>query len=351
MLHTRFKNDGIAVYRMTDLQRQARDIIAKKIANNTYEMADEKCPSCYQSEPTILSEKDMYGLPMQVAVCGRCDFVYTKKRLTDESLMAFYDNEYRQLDRAIPGIEPFYALQQRKGQLLYDYLKSNNFLNKNWSASDFIVEIGCGAGGILHHFRDKGYNVVGCDYGSEYLNYGREKYGLELIDGGLVDLMPFFEKNNRQPAIIIYEQVLEHIFNLDEEIEQIKKLITPETLLYIGVPGIRNLEHPRFEYDLLPFLQIPHLVHFDLQSLQKIMHKHGFELVEGNEQVRAVFKYKGENIAALKVDISNPKILDYLTEMEQKYKQRQILKTVFFPYFLGKKIWKKAVGRLKQIVK
>ena len=349
MLHSRFKNDGVAAYKMTDLQRQARDVIAKKIASNTYEMTEENCPACYQSESIILSEKDMYGLPMQVAVCSHCDFVYTKKRLTDASLMAFYDNEYRQLDRAIPGIEPFYDLQKRKGQLLYDYLKSNGFLNTSFSETDYIVEIGCGAGGILHHFRDEGFKVVGCDYGSEYLNYGREKHGLKLVDGGLVDLMPFFEKGDRKPAIIIYEQVLEHIFNLDEEIEQIKKVITPETLLYIGVPGIRNLEHPRYEYDLLPFLQIPHLVHFDLQSLQKVMHKHGFELLEGNEQVRAVFKYKGNHITPLSTQTATAPIMDYLTEMEAKRTQLQTLKTVFAPYYFGRRLWKKAIGRLKNL--
>ena len=43
-----------------------------------------------------------------------------------------------------------------------------------------------------------------------------------------MNLKPFFENNDRKPAIIIYEQVLEHIFNLDEEIEQIKKVINRE---------------------------------------------------------------------------------------------------------------------------
>lgn len=350
MLHPRFENDGVAVYKMTALQESARNAIAKKIANNTYKMVIESCPSCGSSEHKVLSHKDMYGLPMTVAVCQSCDFVYTQKRLTDKSLIDFYDGEYRQLDRAVPGIDPFYALQQRKGKLLYEFLETNNFLKNNLSKSDFIVEIGCGAGGILHYFRDKGYSTVGCDFGSEYLNYGIETHGLTLINGSLVELAPFFNAPNRQPAIVIYEQVLEHIFNLDEEIIELKKLITPETLVYIGVPGIRNLEHPRYEYDLLPFLQIPHLVHFDLQSLQTIMHKHGFELLNGNEQVRAVFKYKGDKIAPLKFKNKVPKITTYLAEMEQKHAKLKQLKTIFFPYFWGKKMLKKIEGRIRQMV-
>ena len=166
-------------------------------------------------------------------------------------------------------------------------------------------------------------------------------------NGGLVEVLPFFEQQNRRPAIVIYEQVLEHIFNLDEELVQLKKLITPDTLIYIGVPGIRNLEHPRYEYDLLPFLQIPHLVHFDLQSLQKIMYKHGFELLKGNEQVRAIFQYKGKAIAPLKLNKNLPTMQIYLTNMEEKRAKRKMLKTIFFPYFLGKTIIKKAKGRIK----
>ena len=351
MLHSRFKNDGIAIYKMTALQEAARTAIAKKIANKTYEMVEESCPACGESEHIVLSHKDMYGLPMTVAVCKSCDFVYTQKRLTDKSLIDFYDGEYRQLDRAIPGIDPFYALQQRKGELLYDFLKTNDFLSQSLTESDYVIEIGCGAGGILHYFRDKGYSTVGCDFGSEYLNYGREKHGLELIDGSLVELAPFFKKPNRKPAIVIYEQVLEHIFNLDDELIELKKLITPETLVYIGVPGIRNLEHTRYEYDLLPFLQIPHLVHFDLQSLQKLMHRHGFELLSGNELVRAVFQYKGDKIAPLKLESSVPKVETYLAEMEAKRTKLKQLKTVFFPYFWGKKMSKKIKGRIRQLVK
>lgn len=349
MLHPRFKNDGIASYKMTALQEAARDIIAKKIKNNTYKMVTEACPSCGHLEHSLLSNKDMYGLPMTVVICNSCDFVYTQKRLTDKSLIDFYDGEYRQLDRAVPGINPFYALQKRKGELLYDFLKSNNFLDDTLSKSDFIVEIGCGAGGILHYFRDKGYSTVGCDFGSEYLNYGRKEHNLTLIDGDLTKLFPFFDESNRQPAIVIYEQVLEHIFNLDDEIIQLKKLITPKTLVYIGVPGIRNLEHPRYEYDLLPFLQIPHLVHFDLQSLQRIMHKHGFELLKGNEQVRAIFQYKGDVIKPLQTKTDIPRIAIYLTKMEENRAKRQQLKTIFFPYFWGKKMLKKINGRLKQL--
>ena len=156
MLHPRFKNDGQAVYKMTAKQKAARDQIAEKIQNKTYKLVEEACPSCQSTDCMVLSEKDMYGLPMTVAVCKNCDFVYTQKRLTDESLIKFYDGEYRQLDRAIPGIEPFYALQQRKGQLLYEYLQTNDFLEKDWKKEDYIVEIGCGAGGILHYFRNKG---------------------------------------------------------------------------------------------------------------------------------------------------------------------------------------------------
>ncbi|NJN77756.1 MAG: hypothetical protein HC803_05020 [Saprospiraceae bacterium] len=97
----------------------------------------------------------------------------------------------------------------------------------------------------------------------------------------------------------------------------------------------------------MPFLQIPHLVHFDLQSLQKLMHRHGFELLEGNELVRGVFQYKGDKITPLKLKSDVPKIVTYLEEMEQKRLKLKQLKTIFFPYFWSKKMAKKIAGRFK----
>ena len=49
-----------------------------------------------------------------------------------------------------------------------------------------IVEIGCGAGGILQYFKDNGNEVYGVDLDSEYIEFGRVNYNLN-IETGTID--------------------------------------------------------------------------------------------------------------------------------------------------------------------
>jgi len=54
---------------------------------------------------------------------------------------------------------------------------------KRGIANARIVEIGCGAGGILQYFKEKGNDVYGVDLGSEYIEFGRANYNLNIGTG------------------------------------------------------------------------------------------------------------------------------------------------------------------------
>lgn len=45
--------------------------------------------------------------------------------------------------------------------------------------------------------------------------------------------------------------------------------------------------------DFLRYLQNAHVYDFTLGTLEQVMNKYGFELVTGNENVNAIFKYTG----------------------------------------------------------
>lgn len=152
-----------------------------------------------------------------------------------------------------------------------------------------VLEIGCGAGGILDYFRQKGHRVKGIDLGEEYLKYGKEVHKLNLDKGTLDELI-----TNQKPDIIIYSHVLEHVLNLNEEIKLIKRIMHQDTIVYIEVPGIKEI-HKNYESNILKYFQNAHTCHFSLETLTNLMNMNGFELILGDQFVKSVFKYTGKN--------------------------------------------------------
>ena len=178
--------------------------------------------------------------------------------MDQESYIKFYNHEYRKL---YVGKETatlnFFEDQKRKGKKIYNYLNDNGLLQKD---SLFVLEVGCGAGGILEYFKEKGHRVKGIDLGEEYVNFGKSQ-GLDLEVSLLSDL-----KLDSKPDIIIYSHVMEHILDLDAELDAIKNHLSDESIAYIEVPGLKEI-HRNYKSNTLTFLQNAHTFNFTKETL------------------------------------------------------------------------------------
>jgi SAM-dependent methyltransferase len=281
MLARRFANDRKRVEKLNGIQTAALHRHLAKLEQGPYRLEAAPCPVCEASDDLVLAEKDRYGIPMRVVICRTCGLIRTDPRLTQEHFADFYDTEYRPLygGHAAPD-ESFFNAQVAHGEQIAQHLQAAGC---NVGPRRLVVEVGCGAGGILHAFRDQGADVVGCDLGDEYLQFGRAKHSLDLRRGVLADL------DLRHSAdVIIYSHVLEHVLDLKGEIERIKHALTPGGCVYIEVPSVKNIHHG-YRGDLLGLLQNAHTFHFTARTLVNVMSKHGFTAVTANEDVSAIF--------------------------------------------------------------
>lgn len=282
----RYKYNAKEVFRLTQKQKNARNSILKNLSNNHYKVENITCPLCDSNYYQCLSEKDAYGLPVNVVICCDCGLVYNNPRLTEDTLPSFYANEYRELDRVLPNVEDYFELEYEKGKTIFNYIGDNDFLNK--ITGKLIVDIGCGAGGVLAYFRDQGFEVLGCDFVPKHLNFGINEKGLNLHLGDFVSIQDLVSKQNLHIGLIIYEQVFEHLPNPKKELARVKEVIPKDSLLYIGVPGLKNIDH-QYNSDFIRFLQLPHLMHYDLKSLTEMLAFAGFTRLSGDETVKSIF--------------------------------------------------------------
>jgi 2-polyprenyl-3-methyl-5-hydroxy-6-metoxy-1,4-benzoquinol methylase len=309
MLSSRFKNDSKPVLKLNKIQLDSKSRVENNIQTGKYKFENVSCSICDSTDSELLAEKDRYGLEYHVVICKKCGLVFVNPRMTEESYIQFYDGEFRKL---YVGVE-----SPAKTYFYNRYIKSSTILNFIKSANpsiDFkglnVLEIGCADGGILYYFKEQGCNVKGVDLGSEYLQYGRENYNLDLTQGSLKDVAQDFI-----PDIIIYSHVMEHVLNLDFELKQLREKCSDKTLIYIEVPGIKNLEKI-YKMDSLRYFQNAHTHHFSLTSLTNLFVKHGFRLIKGNEHVRSVFiKENSIKKESIKNDYNDT--LNYLTKTEK----------------------------------
>jgi 2-polyprenyl-3-methyl-5-hydroxy-6-metoxy-1,4-benzoquinol methylase len=299
------------------------------------------CPACNAPDKTLLSEKDATALPIETSICMACGLVYASRRLDDQSLAEFYRNENLRLDRGVDSAERMlFELETGKGELIFNFLKERGFLERLRDTQ--IVEIGCGAGGILSYFRIQGFAVQGFDIDPAVVGFGQSQ-GLPLHLGGVAQARAICEKAGKPVGLIIYEQVLEHLIDPAAELAEAKALITPETLLFIGVPGLRNIRS-HYRSDILNYLQPGHILHFEEVTLTRMLRALGFAPVVTNELIYSVFQL--DAAPEMRAEPLRPvarAMIAFLSDLEEE-RVRQTVVPV--PFSLDKmKRWARAAGR------
>lgn len=308
MISIRYSNDGNETEKLNQVQRQAKSSLMEKLNNKEYKCETIKC-ECGSNEFEVLSEKDRYGISVNTVICKKCGLVLINPRMNQESYNSFYDNEYRRLYNGDEEPkESFWNDQYERGK------EVNRFIKKyvdDYSKINNVLEIGCGAGGILKNFYEDKCKVTGIDLGDEYIEFGKEK-GLNLICCSSKELL---ENHKKEYNLIILCHVFEHFLNLSDELNIIKELLAPNGIIYIEVPGIKNL-HNSYDCDLLEYLQNAHTYNFTLDTLKQIMLWNGFECIYGNEKINSIFKASNVNVCKSINNYYNDN-MNYILDLEK----------------------------------
>ncbi|MCB0191142.1 MAG: class I SAM-dependent methyltransferase [Anaerolineae bacterium] len=316
LLSSRYVYDTNPHKLLNKLQLEMKQQVDDKVASGYYAFESVRCCVCGQRDFDLLSEKDRYGLWMSVKICQVCGLIQTNPRMTQAAYDEFYQIEYRKL---------YQGEDRPTNQIFYDaYLRGRNIYNylQPWFSRPvneyFVLEVGCGCGGVLQAFREQGCQVKGFDPGTEYLDFGRTNYGLDLVAGTLDDLVL-----HRSPDIIIYSHVFEHILDLHAELRTIKRALAKDGLLFIELPGVKNIENV-YEGDFLLLLQNAHTYHFTLLTLTNLLQLHGFYCLAGNEVVFAIFSTDPSQTSrepTIQNDYSS--VLSFLSNVESRYQVQQ----------------------------
>ena len=272
----------------------------------TFEIESDKCPICSSNKYSILSNKDRYGFNLPYGCCITCGLIQSIYKYKLKNYITFYNNFYGPIYKnEIFSInknkeinEKSFLSRKKIGKTLYDYTFDFITLKPNSK----ILEIGCGLGGIISYFYDKGHNVKGIDLKEQDINFAKSK-GLNVEKKTLENI-----KQSEKFDFIILMRSLEHIHDPLSFIKLLKSKLNDGGILFISVPSLDSLFHTADikKMNLQSQLHFAHVYFFSKETLKNLMSICGFKNIHMNHYINSLWIKSDKTSPSLK---GNKKVL------------------------------------------
>ncbi|MCM3905818.1 MAG: class I SAM-dependent methyltransferase [Pyrinomonadaceae bacterium] len=189
------------------------------------------------------------------------------------------------------GIEEHYAIAPEK---YFEHHDSNTKERAARSLMDAarhltsdtgrLLDIGSGRGEVLRAARDAGWKAVGIEPSPMFADYAAKHSGAEVLREPL-------EQSNFPAGsfdVVILGAVLEHLYNPDQIIKEISRVLRPGGALFVDVPNENGLyffvgnayqkvRGRDWVVNLAPTFPPFHVFGFTPRSLRALLAKHGFK--------------------------------------------------------------------------
>jgi 2-polyprenyl-3-methyl-5-hydroxy-6-metoxy-1,4-benzoquinol methylase len=205
-----------------------------------------------------------------IVECAQCGFVFTNPRPGEKDISQYYNSEiYISHHANKGGIIPWIYRKVRGLQFIY----KTNIIKSYFKTPVSILDIGCGTGDFLKYCETFNWKTIGVEPDSDARKQAGEK-GIPVYEvAHLNELKDKFD-------VITMWHVLEHVNDLAERMEQLKRLIKDDGILIIAVPN-RNSMDARYYKSYWAAYDVPrHLSHFTTESISNLFRKYDFNLVE-----------------------------------------------------------------------
>lgn len=154
----------------------------------------------------------------------------------------------------------------------YSLKKKVSLLNTFNSSERKLLDIGAGTGDFLATAEKHNWKITGVEPNASARNKAKEK--------GVVLFSDLKEVSNNKFDVVTLWHVLEHLPDLDNQIETIDSLLAENGTLVIAVPNFKSYDAKHYGNFWAAFDVPRHLWHFSRNSIERIFTKHKMQLVK-----------------------------------------------------------------------
>lgn len=243
-----FKNENLIV---------RSPIIEKKLYFWGTNMPATQHTSCLLCASSVLEKLAPYH-EVGLVKCNSCNFVFSERVPTMETLIDYYSNNYERTSYLSP------ITIKRYNELLDGF--------EAFRKTGKILDVGAGYGFFLEVARDRGWEVHGTELTEEAVEHCRTK-GITMFKGEFHDL----DLDPEAYDVIVSIEVIEHINTPIQFVETAKKVLRKDGLFYLTTPNFNSILRYRLkeQYNVIEYPN--HLCYYTSKTLSKLFTEHGFE--------------------------------------------------------------------------
>lgn len=260
------------------------------------------CPICEGTEfKPVLSGVDytVSRETFKIVECNNCGFHFTNPIPTIDKIGEYYKAEsYVSHSSSNKGlINKLY--QKVRKHTLKQKLKLVTRLAKGNS----ILDIGAGTGHFLNVCQQANWNSLGLEPDADARAFAKKEFDVTLQSTADLHQLPEASRD-----VITMWHVLEHVYDLRKDVEQIVKVLKEDGVLVVAVPNRNSFDAKHYKEFWAAYDLPIHLYHFVPDDIKRLFGQFNMEVVE---------------ILPMKFDAY------YVSMLSEKYKGGNIVKAFF----------------------
>lgn len=196
--------------------------------------------------------------------CLDCGFWWTSNIPLEKEIGGYYQSE-----------EYVSHSNSSKGLINYLYLKVRSFTLKQkmrWIHKRInkgvLLDIGSGTGHFLKQAKESGWEVRGLEPDAQARKIAKSINGLDLEP-----IESLYTSENGAYDVLTMWHVLEHVYHLEEDVNQLSKLIKSGGFIYIAVPNRNSYDAKYYGANWAAYDVPRHLYHFREKDVIALMER------------------------------------------------------------------------------
>ena len=230
------------------------------------------CPICHHESFNKVLEGIDHTVSKEVfsiVECNNCKFQFTNPIPSIDTIGSYYKAEsYVSHTASKKGIiNRIYHIVRK-----YTLKQKVNLINRFANGKN-ALDIGAGTGHFANALSKAGYNVLGLEPDADARNVAKNSHGLELSP-----IEKLYELEHKSQDVVSMWHVLEHVYNLEKDVEQISRVLSDDGVLFIAVPNRLSYDAQKYKSYWAAYDLPIHLYHFTPNDIERLFGKVGMEV-------------------------------------------------------------------------
>lgn len=219
-----------------------------------------------------LKDYSVSGEEFQLIQNSEFGFLETTPQPSKEKLPSYYESEdyISHTDSKRNFFEKLYHLVRQ-----FSLKKKLKLINSFKPESKNLLDVGCGTGDFLQVAKQNNWNVSGIEPSDQAREIANKKTNNAVFKNE--ELLKF--KENSFDVITLWH-VLEHLPNLEEQLQVFRKILKPDGALVVAVPNYKSYDAKYYKQFWAAYDVPRHLWHFNKASISKLFSKQSMEVIK-----------------------------------------------------------------------